>query len=238
MSTCDDREPCTGPDAGAVDYCEREVEDCESARSGPVGLRLVDGGCCYDADASNSSSDFPDSHSDLSQDRHTRGFGEAAARGAGHKSGVGGGGGFFPISEETVFPDASDSGAPDASARASSPADSWVLYSNSSSDDCSFGAFGAATSGRDFKRNRQQCDTTDEEDELSSNVSHMSVGKRLRVNDSAARRVDVRMIDFAHTSFANRSGGSPAVHHGPDGGFLTGLDSLSRLLREILAEAK
>ncbi|KAH8358270.1 hypothetical protein KR084_010952 [Drosophila pseudotakahashii] len=57
--------------------------------------------------------------------------------------------------------------------------------------------------------------------------------------------VDVRLIDFAHTAFVARNGSSmlptPAaapVHHGPDGGFLTGLDSLNRLLNEILAEER
>ncbi|XP_016996539.2 uncharacterized protein Ip6k isoform X2 [Drosophila takahashii] len=57
--------------------------------------------------------------------------------------------------------------------------------------------------------------------------------------------VDVRLIDFAHTAFVARNGScmlpTPAaapVHHGPDGGFLTGLDSLNRLLNEILAEER
>ncbi|XP_016947163.1 uncharacterized protein LOC108022626 isoform X3 [Drosophila biarmipes] len=56
--------------------------------------------------------------------------------------------------------------------------------------------------------------------------------------------VDVRLIDFAHTAFVPRNGSmlpTPAaapVHHGPDGGFLTGLDSLNRLLNEILAEER
>ncbi|KAJ8687344.1 hypothetical protein QAD02_023138 [Eretmocerus hayati] len=52
--------------------------------------------------------------------------------------------------------------------------------------------------------------------------------------------VDVRMIDFAHTTFghnaANVSASNSTVHQGPDCGFLTGLDSLKRLLLEILAE--
>ncbi|XP_017148807.2 uncharacterized protein LOC108159760 isoform X2 [Drosophila miranda] len=54
--------------------------------------------------------------------------------------------------------------------------------------------------------------------------------------------VDVRLIDFAHTAFVTRNGSMlptppvAPVHHGPDGGFLTGLDSLNRLLNEILAE--
>lgn len=52
--------------------------------------------------------------------------------------------------------------------------------------------------------------------------------------------VDVRMIDFAHTTIGHNHATSTAtnlmVHQGPDCGFLTGLDSLKRLLQEILAE--
>lgn len=55
-------------------------------------------------------------------------------------------------------------------------------------------------------------------------------------------RVDVRMIDFAHTTFIRGSSmacnSSSMVHQGPDCGFLTGLDSLRRLLLEILTEGK
>ncbi|XP_061716317.1 inositol hexakisphosphate kinase 3 isoform X2 [Cydia pomonella] len=51
-------------------------------------------------------------------------------------------------------------------------------------------------------------------------------------------RVDIRMIDFAHTAYAGAAASSPLAtatpHHGPDGGFLTGIDSLTRLLTEIL----
>uniref|UniRef100_A0A1I8P8S5 Kinase n=1 Tax=Stomoxys calcitrans TaxID=35570 RepID=A0A1I8P8S5_STOCA len=54
--------------------------------------------------------------------------------------------------------------------------------------------------------------------------------------------VDVRLIDFAHTAFVPRNGSAlfptppTTIHHGPDNGFLTGLDSLNRLLNEILNE--
>ncbi|XP_053690169.1 uncharacterized protein LOC128738799 [Sabethes cyaneus] len=53
---------------------------------------------------------------------------------------------------------------------------------------------------------------------------------------------DVRMIDFAHTTFEIKNGASicspstTKVHHGPDSGFLRGLDSLKRILNEICAE--
>lgn len=47
-------------------------------------------------------------------------------------------------------------------------------------------------------------------------------------------QVDLRIIDFAHTTLANKK--SHAVHHGPDAGFLRGLDSLHTFLTEILKE--
>ena len=55
---------------------------------------------------------------------------------------------------------------------------------------------------------------------------------------SCSAKVDVRMIDFANTTFRTRGGSSSTgtVHHGPDCGFLTGLDSLHRLLLEVLSE--
>lgn len=54
---------------------------------------------------------------------------------------------------------------------------------------------------------------------------------------------DVRIIDFAHTTFSKKEP-SPfmdereckKIHHGPDGGFLTGIASLKRILSEILDE--
>ncbi|CAH0554866.1 unnamed protein product [Brassicogethes aeneus] len=214
--------------------------------------------CCYDADTSNSSIDFNSSHDEVSQDSHHRGFGEAAARGA--KSST-----FYPISEETVF---LDSPPTVPSITTSSPVDSWMMFSNSSSDEYSLSGHlnGGASSNdeaSDFEpssphKNKRNCtvqfselELEDEEDEeLSPTISHKSITKRLCVKDmpSGSRRsrtpapanVDVRMIDFAHTSFVTKSSESSssaaAVHQGPDGGFLTGLDSLKRLLSQILAE--
>lgn len=56
--------------------------------------------------------------------------------------------------------------------------------------------------------------------------------------------VDVRIIDFAHTTFTMKEP-SPfedtetkkVPHHGPDGGFLTGISSLKRILSEIIMES-
>nr|CAD7404020.1 unnamed protein product [Timema cristinae] len=58
-----------------------------------------------------------------------------------------------------------------------------------------------------------------------------------RQNDGCGP-VDIRIIDFAHTTFGSSKAGcsNNTVHHGPDCGFLTGLDSLKRLFLEILAE--
>jgi hypothetical protein len=56
--------------------------------------------------------------------------------------------------------------------------------------------------------------------------------------------VDVRIIDFAHTTFTTKEpspfedvGAKKVPHHGPDGGFLTGISSLKRILSEMLMEA-
>lgn len=44
--------------------------------------------------------------------------------------------------------------------------------------------------------------------------------------------VDVRLIDFAHSTHRGLQGG--VEHRGPDTGFLFGLESLTGILREIL----
>jgi hypothetical protein len=73
---------------------------------------------------------------------------------------------------------------------------------------------------------------------------HTAAKHRMRQQDlprsSGSTQVDIRMIDFANVTFSNRASSSSAsnvtVHHGPDCGFLTGLDSLKRLLTEILSD--
>ncbi|XP_013779851.1 inositol hexakisphosphate kinase 3-like [Limulus polyphemus] len=49
---------------------------------------------------------------------------------------------------------------------------------------------------------------------------------------SGTSAVDVRMIDFAHTTYKGYKGDT-TVHNGPDDGYLLGLDNLIRLLREL-----
>ncbi|XP_065369934.1 uncharacterized protein Ip6k isoform X2 [Calliphora vicina] len=70
----------------------------------------------------------------------------------------------------------------------------------------------------------------------------LDIDTKMQLCDDMHCLVDVRLIDFAHTAFMprNSSGLFPqpptTIHHGPDNGFLTGLDSLNRLLNEILSE--
>lgn len=104
--------------------------------------------CCYDADASNDSTELnlssshedsdhhhhhqPAGSVDMSTDCHQRGYGEAAARGAMVPPP------FIPISEETVFLDAnSSSNIPGISTSSPLSGDSWMNYSSNSSDDYS-----------------------------------------------------------------------------------------------------
>lgn len=262
---------CCSSTLTPVVFCDDD--DC-STRASEDNSREVTYG--YDADTSNSSIDF--THEEVSQEAHHRGYGEAAARGA--KSN------FYPISEETVFLD-----SPPTMPVSSSPmsVDSWMMFSNSSSDEYSLSGHlnGGASSNEDtsdfetsspLKNKRcaiqtlqfEDLELEDEEDEeLSPPVHLKSTNKRFRVKNSstghlspsarsggasAAHRrrnrsrsplpsahVDVRMIDFAHTSFVTKTSsfsapGATSVHQGPDGGFLTGLDSLKRLLSQILDE--
>ncbi|XP_041979664.1 inositol hexakisphosphate kinase 3 isoform X2 [Aricia agestis] len=113
-------------------------------------------------------------------------------------------------SEETMggYEDGEAGGSPPRAPPSPDSADSWMAYSSAS---------GESWRGE-----------TDEADEG---------GKRVRASRED-ERVDIRMIDFAHTAYAGAAAESPLAtatpHHGPDCGFLTGVDSLKRLLTEIL----
>lgn len=150
--------------------------------------------------------------------------------------------GFVPISEETVFLDSPpiESGACATGINhhcvgamySSSPmsVDSCMMYS-----DCSQYTESSeeASSDMDMSNHGGSCVST----QLWRQPT-MSVTEQKWVEATRARnipRVDVRMIDFAHTTFGASCANS-LVHLGPDSGFITGLDSLRRLLTEILAE--
>lgn len=90
-----------------------------------------------------------------------------------------------------------------------------------------------------LKKKKSTCDDDDNEYKRKTNVN-VTKGNHSK---SSTTLVDVRIIDFAHTTFNSSESGdlSPSnttkkVHHGPDGGFLTGIGSLKRILSEILTE--
>lgn len=127
---------------------------------------------------------------------------------------------FRPHCEETMggYEDGELAHSPRRQPPSPDSADSWMAYSSTSSESWRGEAEAEAAAAR---------------------------GKRARTLPWAPparpppdERVDIRMIDFAHTAFAGAAAESPLAtstpHHGPDCGFLTGVDSLKRLLTEIL----
>ncbi|CAH0715392.1 unnamed protein product, partial [Brenthis ino] len=165
-------------------------------------------GCAseYEGDASGSSESAPSlGHFDMST-LHDEISGDAREP-------------FVPHSEETMG--GYEEGEGESSRPGSSPrhppspdsADSWMAYSSASSES--------------WRHEAEPSPVTEAE------------SKRARTRPAAPEeRVDIRMIDFAHTAFAGAAAESPLAtatpHHGPDCGFLTGVDSLKRLLTEIL----
>lgn len=108
--------------------------------------------------------------------------------------------------------------------------DSWMAYSSNSSESWRGEGEASAPPPDAGKRPR------------SEPAEAAAAFPRLAPPASAPppdERVDIRMIDFAHTAYASAAADSPLAtatpHHGPDCGFLTGVDSLKRLLTEILA---
>lgn len=170
-----------------------------------------------------------------------------------------------PPSNREVSTSASNVGTEcNESSRGSCSGDSWLVYN---SRDCSLGSIN--TNGRvsddsevsDEESSMASKRARGEFTELgvaAQGLKHLRVrdrpnhdinapsGSNINIavsNNSGSTdkwpQVDVRMIDFAHTTCAktpNSSNLHGPIHQGPDCGFLTGLDSLKRLLREILAE--
>jgi len=69
----------------------------------------------------------------------------------------------------------------------------------------------------------------EDEEEEEEEAMDFDLNKKRRLQDPS---VDVRMIDFAHTTFSGYLG-DDLVHWGPDNGYLLGLDSLTAILNEI-----
>nr|XP_018916787.1 PREDICTED: inositol hexakisphosphate kinase 1-like isoform X1 [Bemisia tabaci] len=158
---------------------------------------------------------------------------------------------FIPISEETM--DAT-------SLTSSNSADNWggscspispMIGECSSSDDLSsssMSTFQLLTSQTNYLRRGPTQDSemlppsvsVPKLQKLNPNCNNNKVVSHSNLSSSLVEDplVDVRIIDFAHTTFNNsKRSNSSTIHQGPDYGFITGVDSLRRLLLEILAEA-
>ncbi|XP_022249891.1 inositol hexakisphosphate kinase 3-like [Limulus polyphemus] len=76
----------------------------------------------------------------------------------------------------------------------------------------------------------------DENIELHFLREHPICDKRILTSEPSRSRsyeIDIRMIDFAHTTYKGYKGDT-TIHNGPDNGYLLGLDNLVRILREVL----
>ncbi|CAN7998527.1 unnamed protein product [Ixodes pacificus] len=94
-------------------------------------------------------------------------------------------------------------------------------------DDCSGHA---STSGAEVELEAGLSLDCSDESSLDSSLDSSSVSVRPR--REWRPRVDVRMIDFAHTTHEGYEGDT-MVHQGPDAGYLLGLDNLLRLLCDV-----
>ncbi|XP_076221531.1 inositol hexakisphosphate kinase 1 isoform X2 [Nomia melanderi] len=192
---------------------------------------------CYDADTSNSSTDYNLSvQEEISQATLHKGFGEAAARGAKNAAF------FYPPSEETVFDESSvDSLIDTVLQQTTTPRyEQWMIYGGSNDEFCFEQSSDIAEDvGSDTEIGSDSGPKRQRHVECASRYTPSSYRTKNKPKSQEAL-VDVRMIDFAHTTFVHSSSmpcnSSSMVHQGPDCGFLTGLDSLRRFLLEILNE--
>lgn len=83
--------------------------------------------------------------------------------------------------------------------------------------------------------------TTSEDEKLPMTNGNHTPKLSSSSSSSSSPLVDVRIIDFANATFSTDSPTMSTTktvqHHGPDGGFLTGVESLKRILSEIIAES-
>ncbi|XP_003707612.2 inositol hexakisphosphate kinase isoform X2 [Megachile rotundata] len=207
---------------------------------------------CYDGDTSNSSTDCNLSiQEEIGRTTLHREFDETTSREAKNITN------FYPTSEETVFVESTNS-LIDKMLR-TPRYEQWMLYGTANEEFC-FGQSSASVEdvGSDTdvvsdcgpKRQRHEHRLFRLYDKKQEEIEYASVSNRYTSYPCRTKtkekpqeaRVDVRMIDFAHTTFIRGSNvacnSSSMVHQGPDCGFLTGLDSLRRLLLEILTEGK
>ncbi|KOC64325.1 Inositol hexakisphosphate kinase 1 [Habropoda laboriosa] len=243
-------------------------EEGESRNSSFVEERPHTSEGCYDGDISNSSADYNLSlEEEIRQTTSTlcRGFDEATSRGAKNISNF-----YptrimmmmmitacmsrtdNPSSEETVFVESTDSLIDRVF---ETPRyEQWMLYGTSSDEFCfeqSSDNMEDTSSDTDVRSDseskRQRHGSSHRlfhvygrEEKIEGGIAWNGKNNQFLSEKWQEARVDVRMIDFAHTSFVHGStvacNSTSMVHQGPDCGFLTGLDSLRRLLLEILTE--
>lgn len=123
-----------------------------------------------------------------------------------------------------------------------------IATNNSNSSNNTTGCKLNSSVNNQSKRLRGKCPTTTAPVPTVAVPSTSGTSKRkvlLHRNSSLTSAVcDIRMIDFAHTTFLRKNvdstlsssyANAPTVQHqGPDNGFLRGIESLRRLLTEIL----
>ncbi|KAK6631077.1 hypothetical protein RUM43_014173 [Polyplax serrata] len=218
-------------------------------------------GSSYDADNSNSSTDNIELEDDISRDAHHRGFGEAAARGSGflpiseetmfldanschennhwkeYSSEI------EDLSTSSCSSDAEVILGTAAKRSRQHSKDSSLLDTDTELDLQQLHLF--YNSSDSDSSSEVICSKPKHSEEKKVPTSGTASSATLSHNGGSSQtaythnnNVDVRMIDFAHTSFHKLGSTNEALHHGPDCGFLTGLDSLKRLLCEILQESE
>ncbi|GBP33737.1 Inositol hexakisphosphate kinase 3 [Eumeta japonica] len=181
----------------------------------------------YDGDASSSSADLPASpgHFDMST------LGEEIVERSQREP-------FMHHSEETMGGYEEDLSHSPRARHPPSPdsTDSWMAYSSTSSESWR----GDAEQDPDSVHEPAPRGESGKRARTRTKDSWPARGRDLPADER--ERVDIRMIDFAHTAYAGAEAESPLAtatpHHGPDGGFLIGIDSLKRLLTEILPPAQ
>ncbi|XP_034948645.1 uncharacterized protein Ip6k isoform X2 [Chelonus insularis] len=224
-----------------------------------------------DGSQSNASTDYHLSHDEVNQLTLHRAFGEAAARGAKNATGfypINEETVFMdPPSDlinATVVPsqdydnwigssfgnESNNSGNISTSSSSSSSSDSGNEYccvgqhTITNSDDISSDLDLGGKCSLKRTRSRHRLSIYEGQDHQEEELKCAT--KRLRIKSDHTdtpenSMVDVRMIDFAHTTVGTSNPvlacpSNTTVHQGPDCGFLTGLDSLKRLLMEISSE--
>ncbi|XP_029052923.1 inositol hexakisphosphate kinase 2 isoform X1 [Osmia bicornis bicornis] len=208
---------------------------------------------CYDGDTSNSSTDYNVSiQEEISRTTLQKELDGTTARDGKNITN------FYPTSsEETVFVESTNTLI---DTMLQTPRyEQWMLYGSANEEYC----FGQSSDNAEdtssdtelvpdcgAKRQRHEHRLFRLYDKKQEEIEYTSVSNRYTPYSYRTKmkekpqeaRVDVRMIDFAHTTFIHGStvacNSNSLVHQGPDCGFLTGLDSLRRLLLEILTEGK